>query len=112
MELYRITVPKDEAYRLIERMGDMGQFHFIDLNKHEKAFSLPYASRIKAAEDCERRLIFLLKTCKDSRIRVIHPQDIEDYKKRIVMIAGEKHKAVNLLFDVFDNTIKEIEQFV
>ena len=73
MELYRITVPKDDAYRVIERMGDMAQFHFIDLNKHDQAFSLPYASRIKAVEDCERRLAFLFKVCKESRIRVIHP---------------------------------------
>jgi hypothetical protein len=73
MELYRITVPKDNAYRIIERMGEIGQFHFIDLNKHDQAFSLPYATRIKVAEDCERRLTFLLKVCKESRIRVIQP---------------------------------------
>jgi hypothetical protein len=35
MELYRITVPKDEAYKIIERMGDMAYFHFIDLNKRD-----------------------------------------------------------------------------
>ena len=61
MELYRITVPKDDAYRIIERMGEIAKFHFIDLNKREQAFLLPYASRIKATVDSERRLAYLFK---------------------------------------------------
>ena len=73
MELYRITVPKDDAYRIIERMGDIAKFHFIDLNKQEQPFNLPYGARIKAADDCERRLALLFKLCKESRVRVIHP---------------------------------------
>jgi len=34
MELYRITIPKDNAQTIIERMGDMAKFHFIDVNKN------------------------------------------------------------------------------
>lgn len=112
MELYRITIPKDDAYRVIEGMGNMAQCHFIDLNKAEQAFLLPYSSRIKAAEDCERRLTYLMLKCKESRIRVIAPVDIEDYKKRIVIIAEEKRRAVNLLFDALDSDVQEKERFV
>lgn len=112
MELYRITIPKDDAYRVIEGMGNMAQCHFIDLNKSEQAFSLPYSSRIKAAEDCERRLTYLMNKCKESRIRVIEPKNIEDYKRRIVIIAEEKRRAVNLLFDALDTDVQEKERFV
>lgn len=73
---------------------------------------MPYSSRIKAAEDCERRLTYLMNKCKESRIRVIPPKDIEDYKKRIVVIAEEKRRAVNLLFDALDTDVQEKERFV
>lgn len=112
MELYRITIPKDDAYTVIEGMGNMAQCHFIDLNKAEQAFALPYSARIKAAEDCERRLTYLMNKCRESRIRVIQPKDIGDYKRRITIIAEEKRRAVNLLFDALDTDVQEKEKFV
>jgi len=57
-------------------MGAMSSCHFIDLNKNEQAFLLPYAARIKAAEDCERKIEYLLEKCKEARIRIIKPKDI------------------------------------
>ena len=43
MELYRVTIPKDDAWRVIEVLGEMGSAHFINMNKDESAFTLPYA---------------------------------------------------------------------
>jgi len=35
MELYRITIPKDDAWRVIDSLGHQNFAHFIDLNKNE-----------------------------------------------------------------------------
>ena len=56
MELYKITIPKDDAWRVIEALGHKDFAHFIDLNKQEQLFNLPFAFQIKACEETERRL--------------------------------------------------------
>ncbi len=33
MELYRLTIPKDDAWKVIESLGNKNVAHFVDLNK-------------------------------------------------------------------------------
>lgn len=33
MELYKITIPKDDAWHVIDALGQKAFAHFIDLNK-------------------------------------------------------------------------------
>lgn len=33
MELYRISIPKDDVWRVVEEIGNRNFAHFIDLNK-------------------------------------------------------------------------------
>jgi vacuolar-type H+-ATPase subunit I/STV1 len=42
MELYRVILPKDEAWFVAEALGKIGKAHFVDLNKNMQAFELPY----------------------------------------------------------------------
>jgi len=42
MKLYQLTVPKDDVEAAMNVIGDIGQMHFIDLNKDASAFHLPY----------------------------------------------------------------------
>lgn len=35
MELYRVTIPKDDAWKVVEALGAIDVAHFIDLNKSE-----------------------------------------------------------------------------
>ena len=70
MELYRLTIPKDDAWRVIESLGNLDLAHFIDLNKNENAFSLPYATRVKLCDETERRIQYLIQKCKDNKINV------------------------------------------
>jgi hypothetical protein len=60
MELYRVTIPVDDAWKVVECLGEMGTAHFINMNREESAFSLPYANRISACDDAERRITYLL----------------------------------------------------
>lgn len=112
MELYRVTIPKDDAWRVVEAMGNMGVCHFVDLNKSCQPFDLPYANRIKMCEETERRLQYLLVKCKEMRIKIQRPRDIKQFKKNISNIAEQKRKAQQLLFDAIDADVQDKERFV
>jgi hypothetical protein len=55
-----LTVPKDDAWNVMNEFGDTGLAHFIDLNKEESPYSLPYTNQVKQCEETERKLQFLL----------------------------------------------------
>jgi hypothetical protein len=38
MELYQMTMSKDDAWHVMNEMGSIGAVHFIDLNKGEQTF--------------------------------------------------------------------------
>ena len=42
MRLYQLTVPKDDAWNVMNEFGDHGLAMFIDLNKDESPYNLPY----------------------------------------------------------------------
>ena len=50
MKLYQLTVPKDDVHTAMNAIGDIGKMHFIDLNKDQSAFGLPYTTSIKKIE--------------------------------------------------------------
>jgi len=102
MELYRLTIPKDDAWRVIESLGNLDLAHFIDLNKNENAFSLPYATRVKLCDETERRIQFLIKKCKDNDIKINKPANVDVFARNIAAIEQEKKKAMHLLFDTIE----------
>jgi hypothetical protein len=56
MQLYSVSVPFDDAKRVLNKFGDIGQCHFIDLNHDASPLSLPHTNDIKNIEDTERKL--------------------------------------------------------
>jgi hypothetical protein len=56
VELYQITMPKDDAWQIINEIGTNCNVHFVDLNKAEQTFSLPYASQLKRCDETLRRI--------------------------------------------------------
>jgi V-type H+-transporting ATPase subunit a len=59
MDLYEITIPKDNAWEIMNKLGDIGCMHFINLNKEEQVFSLTFAPFIKRCEETEKRISFI-----------------------------------------------------
>jgi hypothetical protein len=57
MTLFQIRVPKDDAWEVMNHLGEMDVAHFINLNKTEQPFNLPYANQIKRSEETERRIL-------------------------------------------------------
>jgi vacuolar-type H+-ATPase subunit I/STV1 len=57
MTLYQIAIPKDDAWEVMNELGNLNVAHFIDLNQGEQPFNLPYANQIKRCEETERRIL-------------------------------------------------------
>jgi hypothetical protein len=57
MTLYQLTVAKDDAWDVMNLLGRLQMAHFINLNKAEQPFNLPYCNQIRRCEETERRLL-------------------------------------------------------
>jgi hypothetical protein len=112
MELYRISIPKDDVWRVVEQIGLSNFAHFIDLNKEEKAFQLPYAFRIKMCDDTERRIAFLLQKSIELKVACTRPKNIETQTLYADIMAKNRQIASELLFDSIEKDIQQKEQFV
>lgn len=60
MELYQVTMSKDDSWQVMNELGNMGVVHFVDLNKNEQPFHLPYANQIKRTEETLKKLSYIL----------------------------------------------------
>jgi len=112
MELYRLTIPKDDAWRVIEFLGNKHVAHFVDLNKNEQLFNLPYAFRLKMCDETERKIQFLINKSKEMKVPVKRPNTIEEFNEDINKIAQDRRKALNLLFDNVEQEMVDKEKFV
>jgi len=57
MNLFQVTIPKDDAWDVMNILGHLDAAHFINLNKGEQPFNLPYCHQIRRCEETERRLL-------------------------------------------------------
>ena len=112
MELYRLTIPKDDAWRVIESLGNKNVAHFVDLNKSEQLFNLPYAFRLKMCDETERRINYLVNKCKELKVPVKRPKEIKQFTDGIEEIAADRRKAMHLLFDTIEADVQDKEKFV
>ena len=112
MQLYQLTSPKDDGWDLMNEFGNAGISHFIDLNKDEQPYQLPYTSQIKSCEDSERKLQYLLDQCKKYFIETKPPEDTEAFMAQVDRIKDNKQKALNLLLEEIQKDINEQAGFV
>jgi hypothetical protein len=50
-------MPKDDAWYIMNEIAALQNgVHFVDLNKTEQVFSLPYASQIRRCDETLRRI--------------------------------------------------------
>lgn len=86
--------------------------HFVDLNKNEQLFSLPYAFRLKMCDETERRINYLVNKCKELKVVVNRPKEVAEFTRGIEEIAEDRRKAIHLLFDTVEADIGDKEKFV
>ena len=112
MTLFQIRVPKDDAWDVMNQLGVLDVAHFLNLNKGEQVFNLPYANQIKRCEETERRLLYILGRCKDLTVPVTKPRDIDSFLASLNEIRSQRKRAANLLFEAIENDVIEQERFV
>jgi V-type H+-transporting ATPase subunit a len=112
MTLFQIRLPKDDAWDVMNMLGILDLAHFINLNKGEQPFNLPYANQIKRCEETERRLLYILNRCKDLGVAVNKPRDIESFLSSLNEIRAQRKRAANLLFEAIENDVIDQERFV
>ena len=111
MELYKLTTPKDEAWKVIEKLGQEDLVQFLNMNEHVEVTKLIYQDRIKLCEESDRRIQYLINTCRDYKIKINKP-NTEIFKRNISSIENEKKKSHDLLFDAIEQEVRECESFV
>lgn len=77
MRLYQLTTSKDAVWNVMNRFGDIGVAQFIDLNREESPFNLPYTKQVKSCEESERKLQFLLDQCRKYFVKITKPESID-----------------------------------
>lgn len=112
MELYRVTIPKDDAWRVVETLGDMNAAHFINMNRDVQIQNLPYGARISLCDNAERRLLFLLDACKKMRVPIQKPESITKFAELVTDIGKDLNTGIHLLFDRVEEETRKAEAFV
>lgn len=51
-----MTMPKDDAWFIMNALGNLGSVHFVDLNKGEQTFHMPYANQLRRCDESIRRI--------------------------------------------------------
>lgn len=102
MELFKLTTPKDDAWKVIETLGQQDLVQFLNMNENVEVTKLVYQDRIKLCEETERRILFLLSTCSENYIKINRPDNVEVFSRNIQSIESEKKKSHELLFDAIE----------
>ena len=58
MMMYQVTIPKDDSWEIMNELGKLEVVHFVDLNKGEQVFNLPYQAQISRCEETQRRIMY------------------------------------------------------
>jgi len=105
MELYQVTMSKDDAWFIMNALVLSGQLHFIDLNKGEQAFHLAYTSQLRRCDESLRRIDLIANECKKLKIKVPKVGSVEGFKTALAKVLADKRKAENVLLDEIEGDV-------
>lgn len=86
MHLYYFTWLQDNAWRAVNEIGKIDCFDFVDLNKGEQVFNLPFGHYLKRCEDVLRSLSILDQEWYNMGIQLKGPKSLEDFYRSISII--------------------------
>ena len=88
INLIKIVMRKDTAYDMMEALGEFSIADFIDLNKDEQSFDLPFTKQIKRCNDVIRKIEYLQEICESHGIKqnqITSLSEFRDAKKALQM---------------------------
>ena len=111
MHLYYFTCLQDNAWRAINEIGKINSFDFVDLNKGEQVFNLPFGHYLKRWEEVLRSISILNQEWHNMGIQLKGPKNLEDFYRAIGIIKESLKKSHVSFFDEIENKVKEWTKF-
>ena len=121
MEMYQVTMPKDDAWYIMNELGNLGVVQFMDLNKNEQPFSLTYALQIRKMWWSTQKTSVIIPTafqisimsyysmllveCKNFKVKLVKPRTVKGFLDNLNTYKTEKRKAENVLLDEVESDI-------
>lgn len=108
MHFYKFTCFKDNAWKVMNELGKLGNLDFIDLNKKEQPFNLPYGNTLKRCEEVLRNLMIVMS---QTDVNLRKPQTTEEFQEIIGHLEKKMGKTASSFFDHIETRVKELAQF-
>ena len=112
MTLFQISIPKDDAWDILHRLGQIDCLHFVDLNADEQVFNLKFASYIKRMEDTMLRLLKVESECQLNDIHLTRPASFKDFMSTLDDLASSNQVHPSLLFEQIEKDSIEHVKFI
>lgn len=111
MYFYQFTCFKDNAWKVINELGKLKSLDFVDLNKGEQSFNLPYGHTLKRCEEVLRNLLILELECKNLEITLKGPKSTHEFNETVSALEASLKKTHSSFFDEIESSIKECTKF-
>lgn len=93
MSLYEISVPKDNAWDIMNTLGGLDALHFIDLNSDEQPFNLTFASWVKRCDDTLRKISLIKEECRRLEVDLKKPKNPETFLENIQAVYRNRKRS-------------------
>jgi V-type H+-transporting ATPase subunit a len=112
MSLYEVSVPKDNAWDIMNTLGRLDAMHFIDLNTDEQPFNLTFVNWVKRCDDTLRRISLIKDECVRLGVHIKKPKSPQQFLDNISAMHRGRKKSASLYFEEVEIQMKEKEKFV
>ena len=112
MHLIEFVMSKDFAYDSMEIFGEYGLVDFIDLNKNEQSFELPFSKQIRRWNEVIRRIKFLQDLWKSHGVDQWSFKNLADFKSARKRFENKHRSSKFDIFDIIEHKINSKEKFL
>jgi V-type H+-transporting ATPase subunit a len=112
MSLYEISVPKDNAWDIMNALGKLNALHFVDLNSNEQPFNLTFANWVKRCDDTLRRIDFIKNECSRLNVDLQKPANPKLFLENLASVYRNRKKSSSLYFEEIEKEVETKESFV
>ena len=110
MGLYTISIPKDDAWEILEAVGKIGSLQFIDLNENEHIFSRTFAPNIKRCDEAERIIKYLMGECERMKVRIPSPKSNLEVEETLKEVLTGRRKTGSSYFEEIEEGLRNYER--
>ena len=110
--MYQVTVPKDDAQKVINKFGTLGKVQFLDLNTDVSPLLLPFTNMLRHLEENERKLVYLIEQYHKYNVKLNPPGDVDKFEHLLENLSANRSKTIEMLNEEVQNDISQQEKFI